>query len=80
MGMAMAMGWTPPRWWQWWRRHDTRVEGIRPQWLVWQWALAPARWWQVWLPQSGPLGGLILGYALYWLIRLADTVIEGGKQ
>lgn len=25
IGMAVRMGWTPPKWWQWWRRHDTRV-------------------------------------------------------
>lgn len=23
--MAKAMGWTPPRWWQWWRWDDTQV-------------------------------------------------------
>lgn len=21
---ARARGWTRPKWWQWWRRHDTR--------------------------------------------------------
>lgn len=28
---AVLHGWTPPRWWQWWRRHDQprRVEGPR---------------------------------------------------
>lgn len=23
---AIGMGWTPPKWWQWWRWNDTRVE------------------------------------------------------
>ena len=23
---ARTLGWAPPRWWQWWRRHDTRIE------------------------------------------------------
>ena len=22
---ARLLGWEPPRWWQWWRRHDTRI-------------------------------------------------------
>lgn len=22
---ATLFGWTSPRWWQWWRRHDTRI-------------------------------------------------------
>jgi hypothetical protein len=24
---AREAGWTPPRWWQWWRWNDTRVVG-----------------------------------------------------
>ena len=27
---AAGDGWTPPRWWQWWRWHDTTV----PAWYV----------------------------------------------
>jgi hypothetical protein len=23
---ARELGWTPPRWWQWWRWKDTRVK------------------------------------------------------
>jgi hypothetical protein len=23
---ARELGWTPPRWWQWWRRKDTRIK------------------------------------------------------
>lgn len=23
---ALADGWTQPRWWQWWRWHDTRIK------------------------------------------------------
>lgn len=25
-GWAFTEGWSPPRWWQWWRRNDTRLE------------------------------------------------------
>lgn len=25
IGWARQSGWTPPRWWQWWRWRDTRV-------------------------------------------------------
>lgn len=28
--MAEMSGWTPPRWWQWWRWNDTRVPQIEP--------------------------------------------------
>lgn len=24
---AKDSGWTPPRWWQWWRWEDTRIDG-----------------------------------------------------
>jgi hypothetical protein len=24
-GFARRGGWTPPKWWQWWRWHDTRL-------------------------------------------------------
>ena len=24
-GFARRCGWTPPKWWQWWRWHDTRL-------------------------------------------------------
>lgn len=23
---AKELGWTPPKWWQWWRRNDTRID------------------------------------------------------
>lgn len=26
MFAARIHGWTPPRWWQWWRWNDTRLE------------------------------------------------------
>jgi hypothetical protein len=28
--VARLAGWTPPRWWQWWRRNDTRVKDPGP--------------------------------------------------
>ena len=24
--MAKLDGWTPPKWWEWWRRKDTRIK------------------------------------------------------
>jgi hypothetical protein len=33
---AIESGWNPPRWWQWWRRNDTRLDHFRdaPLWPV----------------------------------------------
>lgn len=28
------------------------------------WSLHPAAWWQFWYPQSGPIGGFIMGWLL----------------
>lgn len=25
---ALMFGWTPPRWWQWWRKNDTTLKDI----------------------------------------------------
>lgn len=25
---AKVVGWTPPRWWQWWRRDDTTLKDL----------------------------------------------------
>jgi hypothetical protein len=28
--LAKLDGWSPPRWWQWWRRNDTRISEPEP--------------------------------------------------
>lgn len=30
LAAALSLGWTPPRWWQWWRRADTQPVGRDP--------------------------------------------------
>ena len=27
--LAESDGWTPPKWWQWWRWNDTRIAGLK---------------------------------------------------
>ena len=40
-----------------------------------EWKYKEAKWWQFWLPQSGPVGGMLLGVSFVAILDLVCYLI-----